>query len=144
VSNRAAAYRGSYEDRYQTVKGKIMNSFLKKAASAVLAAGLIMMAAIVLNSPTAISGTLSAGADDGIFKAKCAPCHGADGSGNTAMGKKLSVRDMRSAEVQGQSDAQLYSLIAKGKGKMPAYAKSLSQQQIQQLVAYIRQIGKKH
>jgi mono/diheme cytochrome c family protein len=119
-----------------------MDSFLKKVSGVFLAAGLFVMAAILLNSPTAISGTLSAGADDGVFKAKCAPCHGADGSGNTAMGKKLNVRDMRSAEVQSKSDAQLYSLIAKGKGKMPGYEKSLSQQQIQQLVAYIRQLGK--
>lgn len=119
-----------------------MDSFLKKVSSLFLAAGLFVMAAILLNSPTAISGTLSAAADDGVFKAKCAPCHGVDGSGNTAMGKKLNVRDMRSAEVQSKSDAQLYSLIAKGKGKMPGYEKSLSQQQIQQLVAYIRQLGK--
>ena len=35
-----------------------------------------------------------------IFKTKCAPCHGADGSGQTPVGKNLKVKDLRSAEVQ--------------------------------------------
>lgn len=119
-----------------------MNSFLKKTANTVSAVWLLAMAAIFLNYPTAISSAIADG-DAAVFKSKCAPCHGADGSGNTAMGKKLSVRNMGSSEVQNQSDAQLYNIIAKGKGKMPGYEKSLSRQQIDQLVAYIRQLGKK-
>lgn len=75
------------------------------------------------------------------FKTKCASCHGLDGSGNTAAGKKLSVRDLRSPEVKKMSDAQMNTIITKGKGKMPA-AKTLSADQITQLVAHIRSIQK--
>lgn len=79
----------------------------------------------------------------GLFKAKCVACHGTDASGNTTVGKNLKIRDLRSPEVQGQSDAQLAKTIANGKGKMPPYGKSLSQEQIQQLVGFIRTQARK-
>ena len=78
-----------------------------------------------------------------LFKAKCAMCHGPDGAGKTPMGQKLNVRDLRSAEVQKQSDADLTHLIGQGKGKMPAFGKSLNEDQIKSLVAHIRELGKK-
>jgi mono/diheme cytochrome c family protein len=79
-------------------------------------------------------------ADEGaaIFKAKCAACHGADGSSNTPAGKSLKIRNLRSAEVQAQSDAQLFNIISKGKGKMTAYGKSLGDDKVHQLVAFVR------
>jgi mono/diheme cytochrome c family protein len=76
------------------------------------------------------------------FKAKCAACHGADGTGNTAAGKAMKVRDLSSADVQGQTDAQLLEIIAKGKGKMPGYEKSLGAEKCNELVAYIRTLKK--
>lgn len=83
-------------------------------------------------------------AEDGAstFKAKCAMCHGADGSGDTTVGKSLKVRDLRSAEVQSQSDQQLYDILAKGKGKMPGYEKTLGADRCKELVAYIRTLKK--
>lgn len=78
-----------------------------------------------------------------LFKSKCAMCHGPDGAGKTPMGQKLNVRDLRSAEVQKQSDADLSNLVAQGKGKMPAFGKTLSDGQIKLLVAHIRELGKK-
>jgi cytochrome c6 len=83
----------------------------------------------------------SAGAD--TYKAKCSVCHGADGSGNTPMGKRMSIRDLRSADVQKQSDQDLANIIRNGKAPMPGFAKSLDQAQIQALVAYIRSIAQK-
>jgi mono/diheme cytochrome c family protein len=79
-----------------------------------------------------------------LFKTKCAACHGPDGKGEVPMGKKLGARDLNSAEVQKQTDAQLTEVVTKGKNKMPAYNGKLSKEQIAQLVAYIREIGKKH
>ena len=46
--------------------------------------------------------------------------------------------------MQKQSDAQLTEVVTKGRNKMPAYEGKLSKEQIAQLVAYIREIGKKH
>lgn len=80
----------------------------------------------------------------GLFKTKCAMCHGPDGKGEVAMGKKLGARDLASADVQKQSDAQLTEVVTKGKNKMPGYDGKLSKEQIAQLIAYIREMGKKH
>jgi cytochrome c551 len=77
------------------------------------------------------------------FKTKCAACHGADGKGETAIGKANKVRDLGSPEVQKQTDAELTTIIETGKGKMPGYAKSLKPEQVKELVAYIRSIAKK-
>jgi cytochrome c6 len=76
------------------------------------------------------------------YKAKCAMCHGADGKGETPVGKKMGTHDFASPEVQKTSDADLATTIAKGKNKMPAYEKSLKDGDIKELVAYIRQLGK--
>ena len=77
------------------------------------------------------------------FKGKCAMCHGPDGSGKTAMGEKFGIRDLRSADVQKQTDAELVQIVTKGKNKMPAYDGKLTKEQIDQLVAYVRDLGKK-
>lgn len=79
-----------------------------------------------------------------LFKTKCAACHGPDGKGEVPIGKKLGARDLSSTEVQSQLDAQLTDLVTKGKNKMPAYGAKLSKEQIGELVAYIRELGKKH
>ncbi len=76
------------------------------------------------------------------YKAKCAMCHGADGKGSP-MGIKMGTRDFTSDDVQKQSDAQLAEVIAKGKGKMPAYDGKLKDTEITGLVAYIRGLTKK-
>lgn len=73
-----------------------------------------------------------------IYKSKCTGCHGADGSGQTAMGKSLKLRDLRSDEVQKQTDLELTKVIAGGKGKMPAYGKQLSEDDVKALIAHIR------
>lgn len=46
----------------------------------------------------------------------CAQCHGADGSGDTSMGRGLSPRtlDLRAPTTQGQSDGALFHVIEKG------------------------------
>jgi cytochrome c6 len=78
-----------------------------------------------------------------MFKAKCAGCHGADGSGDTAMGKRFNLRDLRSADVQKQTDAELTTIITDGKGKMPAYKGKITDAEIKDLVAAIRDMAKK-
>jgi cytochrome c6 len=77
-----------------------------------------------------------------LFASKCAICHGADGSAQTTMAKNLKIRDFHSPEVQKQSDADLTTVITKGKGKMPAFESKLTGEQITQLLGYIRELGK--
>jgi len=78
-----------------------------------------------------------------IFKANCAECHGTNGGGNTAMGRSLKLRDLRSPDVQKRTDADLTDIITNGLATMPAFKDKLTNDQIQQVVAYIRQIAKK-
>jgi cytochrome c6 len=79
---------------------------------------------------------------EALYKTKCAACHGADGKGETTVGKANKVRDLGSEDVQKQSDDELAGIIGSGKGKMPAYSKSLKPEQIKDLVAYIRTLKK--
>ena len=78
-----------------------------------------------------------------LFKSKCALCHGDDGSGATPTGRALKAKDLCSDEVQKNSDPELTEAVTKGRKKMPAFGQKLKPDQIQQLVAYIRHIGKK-
>ena len=82
--------------------------------------------------------TLAAADGAAIYKAKCAMCHAADGSGNTTLGKSMKLRDLRSPEVQKQTDAELTKWTADGKGKMPAYKGKLTDAEIAAVVAHMR------
>lgn len=77
------------------------------------------------------------------YQAKCASCHGADGKGQSAVGKALKARDFCSPEVKNESDAELTEIIHKGKNKMPAFDKKLSDAEVKNVVAYIRSLCKK-
>ena len=87
-----------------------------------------------------LPATLAAADGAALYKAKCAMCHGADGSGATPMGKSMKLRDLRSPEVQKQTDAELTKVTADGKGKMPAYKGKLSDAEISALVAHMRSL----
>ena len=89
--------------------------------------------------------TCIAVADDpgkGLFTAKCVICHGADGSGKTSIGKNLKIADFHSPDVKKQSDADLKAIITDGKNKMPAFKGKLTDAQMDQVIAYIRELGK--
>jgi len=73
-----------------------------------------------------------------LYKTKCQACHGADGKGDTAAGKKLGVKDFHSPEVAKMSDQELFDITKKGKEKMPSYDKKLTDDQIKELVKYVR------
>lgn len=103
-----------------------------------LASGRRLAAILVLLTMLALP--LASFADDAadIYKSKCAMCHGADGKG-----KMAGTRDLGSADVQKQSDADLTAVITKGKPpKMPGYEGKLTADQIKSLVAYIRTLKK--
>jgi cytochrome c6 len=82
-------------------------------------------------------------ASSATFRTKCAICHGPDGSGSE-VGKSMNVPDLRSPAVQKLPDAQLAQIISDGKGGMPSFKNSLSEDQVHSLVAHIRSLrGKK-
>jgi mono/diheme cytochrome c family protein len=75
-----------------------------------------------------------------LYKSKCQVCHGADGKGDTAAGKKLGVKDFHDPEVAKMSDAELIKITRQGKNKMPKYEGKLSDDQIKALVKYARSL----
>ncbi|HUK54333.1 MAG TPA: cytochrome c [Candidatus Binatia bacterium] len=84
-------------------------------------------------------------ADDSatVFKSKCAMCHGPDGKGETPTGKAMKVSNLASDEVQKKTDAQLTETTTNGKNKMPAFKGKLTDEQIKDLVKFIRGLAKK-
>jgi cytochrome c6 len=74
-----------------------------------------------------------------LYKSKCAMCHGADGSGNTPVGKSLHLKSLGAVDVQKLTDAELSKIIREGKGKMPAFAASkLTDTELAEVVHVIR------
>lgn len=78
----------------------------------------------------------------------CAKCHGADGKGQTKVGKKLQAKDYTDAKVQAEmkeetmTKAIVEGLYEKGKERMKAYKDELSADEIKELVAYVRKFKK--
>ncbi len=101
---------------------------MKKLLSGLILLGLFMAARPALADDAAA-----------LYKSKCQVCHGADGKGSPS-GQKIGVKDFSSPEVQKLTDADLFDATKKGKGKMPAYDKKLTDDQIKQLVTYIRSL----
>ena len=106
---------------------------------------LIMLFLAVLPRPAAIGKTQAASGNEtaSTFKLQCSSCHGTNGVGDTSLGKTLKAADLRSPELQKQSDAQLAQVITDGRKNMPSFGNSLTQDQIRDLVAYIRTLAGK-
>jgi cytochrome c6 len=104
-----------------------------------LVAGLVIVITMV-SSPAAGQGD-AAGAV--VYKAKCATCHGHDGSGNTPVGKSLQVADLRSDAVQSKSDAELIQSVTDGKGNMPGFKGNITDDEIHAVVKFVRTFAAK-
>jgi len=87
-------------------------------------------------------GAAGVRADDvaALYKSKCAACHGADGKGDTPAGKKLGTKDFHSPDVAKMSDTELFDITKKGKDKMPGYDKKITDDEIKELVKYVRSL----
>jgi cytochrome c553 len=78
-----------------------------------------------------------------LYLDKCSVCHGADGAGKTAKGKKLKVKDVRET-VSKLTAEQMVEIVTKGKPpNMDGYAKDFSADQIKQIVEHYRSLAKK-
>ena len=104
----------------------------------------VLLAEIVLFSVSGVQA--HAGQDRAAakttFATKCAMCHGPDGAGSE-VGKSMNVPDLRSPVVQKLPDSELAQVISNGKGGMPGFKNSLSEDQIHALVAHIRSLHQK-
>jgi cytochrome c553 len=84
----------------------------------------------------------------GNWTEHCAKCHGADGKGQTKMGKKLNIRDLSDAQVQAKfTDEQAFKSMKEGvKDKDGKQAmkpiEGLSDADMKALVGYVRSLKK--
>jgi cytochrome c6 len=86
--------------------------------------------------------TLAQSAGEATFKKNCVMCHGADGTGKTKMGLKLGSADLTSNDIQSLSDEALAQTLRNGKGKMPAFDKTLTPEEITSVIQYVRTLRK--
>jgi len=104
----------------------------------------IVIAALALAASTA---ALTAGDAAAIFEKQCQKCHGADGTGQTPMGKKLALKDFTDAKVQaGFTDAEATKALKEGvkdgdKTKMKP-AEDVTDDDIKALIAKVRAFKK--
>ena len=79
-----------------------------------------------------------------LFAKSCASCHGVDAKGKPAMAKALKVEadalDLTGERASKAKDADLTDAIAKGRGKMPAYGKKMSETEIAAVLLHVRSL----
>jgi len=84
-------------------------------------------------------GKVSARSAAELYAKICASCHARDGRAKTLKGKLKHARNLTDSEWQTRvSDERIFNSIMNGKGKMPAYGKKISEQEIDSLAAYVR------
>jgi len=80
-----------------------------------------------------------------LFESHCAVCHGTDARGATPIGKHTypPVPDLTAVAIQRFSDGALYSIVRHGVSwtGMPAFQRTLSEQETWATVAFIRKAG---
>jgi len=95
------------------------------------------------------STTRSGGAErvGDLFRNNCARCHGADGRGDTALGRTYNAPDFTDPKWWRKhsnitSTPALVSIVTHGKGGMPAFGRKLNRKEIKLLVNHVRRFRK--
>jgi cytochrome c553 len=110
-----------------------MKTLIKISAAAV-----ILIAAVAINAADAKEN----------WEKECAKCHGADGRGQTRMGRQAGAKDYTDPKVQADmDDAKAVVRIKEGlkengKEKMKPYADKFSEDEMKALLAYMRAFKK--
>jgi mono/diheme cytochrome c family protein len=74
-----------------------------------------------------------------VFQRTCSGCHGADGKGIMRAGLDKPPRDLTNAEFHAQiTDEQLRRVIRVGKGQMPAFGGLMGDEDLNNVIAFIR------
>lgn len=104
----------------------------------------IILAVITIATGTALAAPQASEKSEAktIYTQHCAMCHGQDGKGETPIGKKFQIPDLHSAAVQTKTDAELTQIIDNGKQKMPAFKTQLKPEQVKDLVAFVKAMGR--
>lgn len=95
------------------------------------------LAIVTLASAAGFAADAKAG--KAVYDKSCKSCHGVDGTPNASVAKmmKVEIKDLKSAEVQGLSDAAIKTIITAGKGKMKPVT-SVTGAAVDEVAAYVR------
>ncbi len=124
-----------------------MRTSLRQFVRALISAVLLLLSARASEGADAGRAGLDGAA--GMYREMCAVCHGTGGKGDgpAAEGMAVKPRDHTDAAYMNSlTDAQVFEIISRGGaavGKfagMPAWGQALSEQQIWDLVRYIRSL----
>jgi mono/diheme cytochrome c family protein len=103
---------------------------------------------VIVTAVCALLST-SARADDvkALYEKNCVKCHGADGKGETKMGKKLGAKDYTDAKVQAElKDDAAFKVVKEGLKKddktLMKPAEDMTDDQMKALIAYMRTFKK--
>jgi mono/diheme cytochrome c family protein len=101
----------------------------------------IALSSLALTLAPVVAGAAPAAEN---WESHCATCHGADGKGQTKIGKKLQLKDYTDAKVQaGMKDEEMTRAITDGlkvdgKDRKKGFKDKLTADEIKDLVAYVR------
>ncbi|MEX0326337.1 MAG: cytochrome c [Puniceicoccaceae bacterium] len=104
----------------------------------------IIAAASLIALPSVVSGATG----EEVWMKYCKKCHGDDGKGQTAMGKRFEIRDYTDPAIQAEwSDEDIKAAVIdgvkneSGKKVMLAFGKKLSEEEVDAVVAYLRSLA---
>lgn len=133
-------------DKRKSVTRATSSSTEASASRAVRVGGLAILAGATIALAFFGLAPSARAADDAgaqTYKSNCVVCHGADGTG-TPTGKSLMAPDLHSDAVQKMTAAQMITQVSDGKNNMPPFKSTLTEEQIKDVVTYVRTtFGKK-
>ena len=79
----------------------------------------------------------------GVFQRSCASCHGVGRGQKAALGFKVTPPDLADPALQKRlSDAEFRRVIREGKGQMPPFGKMLADEEVSDLLVYLRSLAR--
>ena len=105
--------------------------------------GLVLSLTVLNSAVLSASGDTKKGKQ--VYQQYCQVCHGPQGKGDGPVGMSLKPppANLAGEMVKNKPDSELLNVIRKGKTgtAMPAWEKDLSEQQISDVVAYVRTLS---
>lgn len=88
----------------------------------------------------AVSAAIACTQDSGenLYKVSCAQCHGLTGEADTPAGRSFKAHSLNTPDALKMTDAEMLDLTKKGKGNMPAWEEMLTDEQLKDVIAYVR------
>jgi cytochrome c6 len=89
------------------------------------------------------SAALAQSQGESTYNMQCQVCHGVTGASDTPAGRALQAKSMSDPQVEKASDTALIAFVKNGSGKMPPFKDKLTDGQIKDVIAYIRNLEKR-